>query len=80
MKTLMHWAERFEGNMDKIKTMFDTKFIRMWRLYLNACAAAFHYAKVDVHQILLVKGANNQLPLTRQYMYDMPSNRFTPKP
>ncbi|QII47152.1 class I SAM-dependent methyltransferase [Flagellimonas oceani] len=76
MKTLMHWAERFEGNMDKIETMFDTKFIRMWRLYLNACAAAFHYAKIDLHQILLSKGANNQLPLTRQYIYDMPGNKF----
>ena len=76
MKTLMRWAERFEGNMDKIETMFDTKFIRMWRLYLNACAAAFHYAKVDLHQILLSKGANNQLPLTRQYIYDMPGNKF----
>jgi len=76
MKTLMRWAERFEGNMDKIETMFDTKFIRMWRLYLNACAAAFHYAKVDLHQILLSKGANNQLPLTRQYIYDMHGNKF----
>lgn len=76
MKTLMHWAERFEGNMDKIETMFDTKFIRMWRLYLNACAAAFHCAKIDVHQILLSKGANNQLPLTRQYIYHMPGNKF----
>ena len=71
MKTLMHWAERFEGSMDKIKTMFDSEFIRMWRLYLNACAAAFHYAKVDVHQILISKGANNQLPLTRQYIYEI---------
>tara|TARA_R110002049_G_scaffold30224_4_gene102798 strand:+ start:807 stop:2030 length:1224 start_codon:yes stop_codon:yes gene_type:complete len=76
MKTLIHWAERFEGSMDKIRTMFDTAFIRMWRLYLNACAAAFHYANVDVHQILLSKGANNQLPWTRQYMYEMPGNRF----
>ena len=69
MKTLMHWAKRFEDSMDKIKPMFDTSFIRMWRLYLNACAAAFHYAKIDVHQVVFSKGANNQMPWTREYIY-----------
>lgn len=44
--------------------------------YLNSCAAAFHYAKVDVHQILLSKEANNQLPRTRHYMYEMSGNKF----
>ncbi len=47
--------------------MFDDRFIRMWDLYLNACAAAFENAEMDLHQILGVKGANNEIPITRWY-------------
>lgn len=49
--------------------MFDTPFIRMWRLYLNACVAAFQYAKIDIHQIAFSKEPNNQILWTRQYLY-----------
>lgn len=48
---------------------FDDKFIRMWRLYLNSCAASFHYGVVDLHQFLFTKGLNNELPMTRDYLY-----------
>lgn len=44
-KTLKCWAENFEGAIDEVKKMKDTRFIRMWRLYLNACAASFHYGE-----------------------------------
>ncbi len=72
MKTLMHWAGGFEDNINKIETMFDTPFVRMWRLYLNACAAAFHYAKIDVHQVVFSIEPNNQILWTRQYLYKNP--------
>ncbi|WP_427846742.1 hypothetical protein [Desulfosporosinus acidiphilus] len=42
----------------------------MWRLYLNSCAASFHCGNIDVHQFLFTKGVNNNLPLTRTYMYE----------
>lgn len=63
-KTLKCWAENFEGAIDEVKKMKDTRFIRMWRLYLNACAASFHYGVVDIHQFVFTKGLNNELPMT----------------
>ncbi|WP_252229922.1 cyclopropane-fatty-acyl-phospholipid synthase family protein [Clostridium sp. ZBS15] len=69
-KTLECWAKSFEDNLDKIKEMgFDDKFIRMWRLYLNSCAASFNYGVIDLHQFLFTKGLNNELPMTRKYLY-----------
>lgn len=68
-KTLECWAENFENNIEKVKQMKDEKFIRMWRLYLNSCAASFHYGVIDIHQFLVTKGLNNNLPLTREYLY-----------
>lgn len=66
-KTLLCWADNFHNHLDKISGMFDEKFIRMWDLYLNACAANFHVGGIDLHQILVTKGVNNELPLTRWY-------------
>ncbi|EDS77558.1 cyclopropane fatty acid synthase family protein [Clostridium botulinum C str. Eklund] len=68
-KTLECWAKNFENNLDKVRNMKDEKFIRMWRLYLNACAASFHYGVIDIHQFLFTKGLNNNLPMTREYLY-----------
>lgn len=68
-KTLKNWAENFEEAIDEVRNMYDEKFIRMWRMYLNGCAASFHYGEIDVHQFLFTKGLNNDLPLTRKYLY-----------
>ncbi|PKM84870.1 MAG: SAM-dependent methyltransferase [Firmicutes bacterium HGW-Firmicutes-11] len=66
-KTLLCWHANFLNEMDTIKTMFDDRFIRMWELYLVACAANFNCGGIDLHQILMSKGTNNELPLTRPY-------------
>lgn len=68
-KTLEHWSVNFEANLDKVREKFDERFIRMWRLYLKPCAASFHYGVVDVHQILITKNLNNELPMTRNYLH-----------
>ncbi|MBP2033636.1 cyclopropane-fatty-acyl-phospholipid synthase [Clostridium algifaecis] len=69
-KTLKCWAKNFEDKMDEVRKMKDEKFIRMWDLYLNACAASFHYGVVDIHQFLFTKGLKNNLPMTRKYLYE----------
>lgn len=69
-KTLECWADNFEENIDKIRDMFDEPFIRMWRVYLNSCIYGFLYRVVDVHEFLLEKGINNELPMTRHYLYE----------
>ncbi|WP_162523020.1 class I SAM-dependent methyltransferase [Clostridium estertheticum] len=68
-KTLEHWAENFENALPIIEKSKDETFIRMWRLYLNSCAASFNCGNINLHQILFAKGVNNDLPLTREYLY-----------
>lgn len=68
-KTLECWAENFENAMDEIKKMKEEPFIRMWRLYLNACAASFNSGNIDIHQFLFTKDINDEISWTSEYMY-----------
>lgn len=54
-------------HIEEAHTMFDERFLRMWDMYLSACAATFHNGIIDIHQILMTKGINNNLPMTRWY-------------
>jgi cyclopropane-fatty-acyl-phospholipid synthase len=67
-RTLEHWAQNFEKALPLIRKIKDETFIRMWRLYLNSCAASFHCGNIDLHQFLFTKGVNNSWPMTREYM------------
>lgn len=68
-RTLQHWARNFEANLESVRAKFDDRFIRMWRLYLNACAANFTAGITNLHQFVITKGVNNSLPMTRDYLY-----------
>jgi cyclopropane-fatty-acyl-phospholipid synthase len=67
--TLDRWAANFEKNAETVHKRYGERFVRMWRLYLQSCAASFRYSGLDIHQILFSKGLNNNLPLTRHYLY-----------
>lgn len=66
-KTLLCWEKNYREHLDEVRKMFDERFIRMWEMYLSACAATFHNGIIDLHQILVTKGINNDLPITRWY-------------
>ncbi len=66
-KTLLCWNENFQANKKAVLEMFDEKFVRMWELYLCACAAIFTNGITDLHQMLFTNGVNNNLPMTRWY-------------
>lgn len=66
-RTLLCWAKNYREHLDDIRNMFDEKFVRMWDMYLNSCAATFHNGVIDLHQILVSNGINNELPLVRWY-------------
>ncbi len=66
-KTLLHWRKNFYDHIDEVRDMFDERFVRMWDLFLAACAATFYTGIIDLHQILMTKGINNDLPMTRWY-------------
>lgn len=67
--TLRHWLERFDHNIDTVKAMFDEPFIRAWRLYLAGSAAAFLSGELQLFQVVFNRFDNNDIPLTRQYIY-----------
>lgn len=67
-KTLDNWGQRFEQNELKIRSMFDERFIRMWRFYLAGCSAAFRTGGLHLFQLLFSSGVKNDLPLTREWM------------
>ena len=58
-KTLLCWDKGFREHLDEVREMFDDEFIRMWDLYLCSCAATFHNGIIDLSQILMTKGVNN---------------------
>lgn len=68
-KTLDIWYENFNNSLDEVRKKYDEEFIRMWGLYLKSCASAFRVGSVDIFQLLMTKGINNQLHLTKEYIY-----------
>lgn len=66
-RTLLCWEKNFKGHIQEVRQMFDERFVRMWDLYLSACAATFHNGIIDIHQILFTNGINNDLPMVRWY-------------
>ncbi len=69
-KTLDCWAENFEKNIEDVTKKYGERFVRMWRLYLNSCAASFRVSGLDVHQMIFSKGLNNKLQMTRNHLYE----------
>ncbi len=65
VRTLHCWRENFLKNREKILADHGEEFVRMWDLYLASCGAAFHNGVIDLHQILVSKGVNNELGMRR---------------
>ena len=66
-RTLRCWSENFYSKRGEIEDKMGVEFFRMWDLYLCSCAATFHNGIIDLHQILLSNGVNNELPMVRWY-------------
>jgi cyclopropane-fatty-acyl-phospholipid synthase len=67
--TLRQWLARYESALDQVRARFDEFFVRMWRLYLAGSIAAFETGTMQLFQVLFTIQENNQLPLTREYIY-----------
>lgn len=68
-KTLDMWSKNFNEVLDRVREKYDEEFIRMWDLYLRSCASAFRVGSVDLFQFLITKEINNNLSLTKEYIY-----------
>ena len=73
-KTLEHWLDRFDANIDSFRKTYDDEFIRTWRLYLAGSIAAFRSGTMQLFQVVFTRPENNQLRWSRSYLYQ-PENQ-----
>ncbi len=67
-KTLAHWRVRFEANKDKVRALYDERFVRMFELYLLASELAFRIQGHMNFQLQITRDIE-AVPLTRDYMF-----------
>ena len=61
-KTLNIWHENFQNKLEDVKKLgFDEYFIRMWKMYLNYCEAAFLTRNINLHQFVFTQDQNMAL-------------------
>ena len=68
-QTLRHWLARFERHVGKIEQMYDTAFMRAWRLYLAGSIAAFTSSSLQLFQVAFARPQLNDLPWSRRHLY-----------
>ena len=74
--TLRHWKENCIKNKEKIISMFDEKFFRMWEFYLAGCEMAFKWGDQVVYQFQLTKNYTST-PVTRDYIYQLFIDKYS---
>jgi cyclopropane-fatty-acyl-phospholipid synthase len=61
-KTLRLWDKNFSERIDEVKALgFDEYFIRMWKMYLNYCEAAFITRNIGLVQLVFSRDQNMEL-------------------
>ena len=68
-RTLEAWLERYEEQVDAVRTMFDEAFVRAWRLYLTGSIAAFLQGSLQLFQVVFARSGDNGTPWTRERLY-----------
>jgi cyclopropane-fatty-acyl-phospholipid synthase len=68
-RTLEHWLERFDKNVERVRARFDERFVRSWRLYLAGSIAGFLSGSFQLFQMVFARTASRAIPWTREYLY-----------
>lgn len=58
--TLKAWDDNFCKNWSRLEHRYDRRFYRMWRYYLNVCAAAFRVRNLQLWQLVLSKSGGSE--------------------
>lgn len=66
--TLRHWQTRFEAHRDKVLSLFDERFYRMWRYYLIASEMTFRDGRQAAFQFQLTRSFESVVPNTSDYL------------
>jgi cyclopropane-fatty-acyl-phospholipid synthase len=69
--TATHWRKNFLRNYDEIKSVmgFDDKFMRTWEFYLSSVVAGFRNGNLNLIQMVMANGINDEYPRTRDFLY-----------
>lgn len=69
--TAHHWRRNFNRNYDLIKRKmgFDDRFMRTWDFYLAIVAGSFRAGYLNLIQMTMANGVNDDYPLTREFLY-----------
>ena len=68
-RTLELWLERFTCNSERVRTLFDDEFVRIWTLYLSGSTAGFRSGDLQLFQIVAAPAGNNKSPWHRGHLY-----------
>ena len=79
-RTLWHWSQALENQLDRARELTSEATVRAYRLYLAGCAVAFERGWISIHQLLAsrpsgqlcgtpLRGAQSVYPFTRRHMY-----------
>lgn len=69
-ETLRLWRERFLGQWNDVKALYDERFCRMWEYYLALCEIGFRRRTNMVFQLQIAKRVD-AAPITRDYIVDV---------
>ncbi|SHI53583.1 SAM-dependent methyltransferase [Wenxinia saemankumensis] len=65
--TLRRWADRFAAREDEARALYDERFVRMWRYYLESAGGSFFWGRNVVFQVQL-EASKGQVPKVRDYL------------
>ena len=68
-RTLEHWLERYEDNIEAVRSLFDEDFARAWRFYLTGSNRAFEHGTLQLFQVVFSRSGMNAIPRTRAHIY-----------
>jgi cyclopropane-fatty-acyl-phospholipid synthase len=67
--TLEHWLDRFEKSEQQVLSMYDSDFVRAWRLYLAGSLVAFRTGGLQLFQVLFAGSRCQPVWWTRAPLY-----------
>ncbi|AQS91021.1 cyclopropane-fatty-acyl-phospholipid synthase [Gluconobacter albidus] len=68
-RTLAEWRKRFDANREKIRALYDERFVRMFEFYLVGAELSFRVQGHMNFQLQLTRSID-AVPFTRDYMFE----------
>ena len=67
--TVLKWLENFDSHREELLSQLGVRYFRCWWLWLHISLTSFSDGGNRHFQIQFTNGLNNDLPMTRDYLY-----------